>query len=452
MNEARAHWRRLQSEVADSAAWTQDLIDRQATAGLTYQGKPAMLVAEPQLLTEAELAEDQAVATAVVAALVAAGRRLLAEPALQDRYTPGWLDGVPDADLFAIPAGYPEPVVFGRLDGVRTPDGLRVLEFNGGLPGGILPADGSAALLAGTDLAQQFALEYPFRTATAGEDVIDAMVKTWHDFGGSGLPYTVVAMPTELTAIAAPAIGYLTSLATPRGIEIEVADPGDLVFSDGRLRRDGRAVDVMVRAFFTPMLSYLGERLDGIKAALRAQSLCMITSLQSGLFGLKSLFAMVTDPTVDLDVAADQVALAREHLPWTRLVAAGPSTDAGGSTIDLLDHVRANRDQLVVKPTEGYGGAGVELGWTHTEQSWREVVDRAAAGGHVVQQRVPIVTEHYTILAEGFPVRGFNGDHNPLLCAGKVAGYYVRLAPEGSGITNVTGGGASVAPTFILQS
>ncbi len=53
-----------------------------------------MLVAEPQLLTEAEVAQDQAVATAVVAALVAAGRRLLAEPALQDRYTPGWLDGV----------------------------------------------------------------------------------------------------------------------------------------------------------------------------------------------------------------------------------------------------------------------------------------------------------------------------------------------------------------------
>ena len=131
-------------------------------------------------------------------------------------------------------------------------------------------------------------------------------------------------------------------------------------------------------------------------------------------------------------------------------MAAGPSTDAGGSIIDLIEYVNANRDQLVVKPTEGYGGAGVELGWTHTPQSWREVVDRAAAGGHVVQQRVPILTEHYTVLEEGFPVRGFNGDHNPLLCAGKVAGYYVRLAPEGSGITNVTGGGASVAPTFIL--
>jgi hypothetical protein len=450
MNEALAYWRQLQSEVADSARWTGDILAAEMEHGLAYQGKAAMLVAEPQLLTEAELAEDQAVATAVVAALVASGRQLLADPALQNRYTPGWLDGVPDADLFSIPAGYPDPIVFGRLDGVRTPDGLRVLEFNGGLPGGILPADASASLMAGTDIAERFGQRHPFRTMTAGDAVLDAMVKTWHDFGGTGLPYTVVAMPIELKEIATPAITYLTGLAQARGIEIEVADPGDLVFSDGRLRNAGRAVDVMVRAFFTPMLSYLGERLDGIKAALRAESLCMITSLQSGLFGLKSLFAMATDPALELDLPEERLALARAHLPWTRIVAAGPSTDPGGSTIDLLPHIAANRDELVIKPTEGYGGAGVELGWTHSADSWAAVIDRAAAGGHVVQQRVPIITEEYTVLEEGFPVHRFNGDHNPLLCGGTVAGYYVRLAPETSGITNVTGGGASVAPTFIL--
>ncbi|MCB0899898.1 MAG: hypothetical protein KDC40_13870 [Actinobacteria bacterium] len=450
MNEALAYWRTLQAEVADSGKWTDGILGMEESHGLYYQGKPAMLVAEPQVLTEAEVVEDQAVASAVVAALVASGRALLADPSLQNRYTPGWLDGVPDADLFSIPAGYPDPIVFGRLDGVRTPDGLRVLEFNGGLPGGILPADASASVMAGTDIAERFRQRHPFRIMSAGEAVLDAMVKTWHDFGGTGLPYTVVAMPDELKAIATAAIDYLTGLAGARGIEIEVADPGDLVFSDGRLRNGGRPVDVLVRAFFTPMLSYLGERLGGIKAALRAESVCMITSLQSGLFGLKSLFAMATDPALDLDVPAEKLALAQAHLPWTRIVAEGSTTDPGGSTIDLRSHILANRDDLVIKPTDGYGGAGVELGWTHTAESWAAVVDGAADGRHVVQQRVPILAEEHTVLEAGFPIRRFNGDHNPLLCGGRVAGYYVRLAPETSGITNVTGGGASVAPTFIL--
>ena len=91
------------------------------------------------------------------------------------------------------------------------------------------------------------------------------------------------------------------------------------------------------------------------------------------------------------------------------------------------------------------------MGWEHSDDSWQEVIGNAAAGPHVVQRRVPILAEDFSVLEPGFPVQAFTADHNPLLCAGKVAGYYVRLASEGSGITNVTGGGATVAPTFILD-
>lgn len=451
MNEAVAYWRELQAGIPDSEAWTRSALDAQSAAGLMYKGKPAMAVAEPSFVTQRQVAQDQQVCAAVVAALVASGERVLADKALQERYVPGWLDGVPDADLFMLPSGYSEPIVFGRLDGVRTPEGLRFLEFNGGLPGGILPADSSAAVLGATDLASQFGQRFGYSTSTAGPDVIAAMVDTWHDFGGSGLPNTVVAMPKELTEIAAPAIGYLSGIAETQGIELAVADPGELAFGDGRLRLGGREVDVLVRAFFTPMLAYLGERLDGIKAALRAGDVCMITSLQSGLFGLKSLFAMVTDPTVDLDVSAEELAVVRDHLPWTRMVGPGPSTGPDGDRVELLEYLASHRDELVIKPTEGYGGSGVELGWEHSDDTWRDVIANAASGPHVVQQRVPILAEEFSVLEPGFPVQAFTTDHNPLLCAGKVAGYYVRLAPEGSGITNVTGGGATVAPTFILR-
>lgn len=450
MAEPLAYWRQLQAGIADSAAWTNKLLDEQRELGWVYHDKPAMIVAEPAMLTETDFTADQAVSSAVLATLAACGQQVLADRALQDRYIPGWLDTVPDADLFSIPAGYPDPIVFGRLDGVRTADGLQVLEFNGGLPGGVFDSDVSAALMSQTDIASAFASQFPFRTTTAGQAVLDVMVKTWHEFGGSGLPFTVVALPRELTAVASRAITYLCDLAAARGIEIHVADPGDVGYSQGRARLDGQPVDVLVRAFFTPMLEYLGDRLDGIKAALRAGSLCMITSLQSGLFGVKSLFAMATDPAVDIDVTPEQLSLARAHLPWTRLVAPGRSTDPGGSAIDLLDYLASNREHSVIKPTDGYGGSGVELGWTHTPESWAAVIDRAAAGGHVAQQRVPIATEEYSVLEEGFPLRSFNGDVDPLMCGTTMAGYAMRLAPEGSWITNVSGG-ASGAPVFILE-
>jgi glutathione synthase/RimK-type ligase-like ATP-grasp enzyme len=119
--------------------------------------------------------------------------------------------------------------------------------------------------------------------------------------------------------------------------------------------------------------------------------------------------------------------------------------------VPLLSFLAEQRESLVIKPVEGYGGAGVELGWKHTPESWDEVIARAAAGGHVVQQKVPILGQEFAVLDEAFSVQTFTADHNPLLVAGSVAGYYVRLAADGSGMTNVTGGGASVAPTFILR-
>ncbi len=451
MNDAVAAWRRLLAEVPDASAWVADRQAHMPELGLMYMGKPAMVVAEPSFVTEAQMAADQEVARSVVDCLVAAGQMCLDDAALADRYVKGWLDGVPDADLFSLPAGYSHPIVFGRLDGVRTPEGLRFLEFNGGLPGGILPADASAALLKDTDVAQRFGQEHPFRTASVGQDVVDALVSTWHDFGGIGDPFTAVALPAELTEIATPGIRYLSGIAAARGLEIAVADPGEMVFADGRLRLNGRAVDVLVRAFFTPMFAYLGQRLDGIKAALRAQSLCMLASLQSGLFGLKSLFALVTDPALDLGLPSDVVSRARAALPWTRLVEDGVATNFEGQSVPLLPLLAEQQENLVIKPVEGYGGAGVELGWNHTPESWAKVIARAAAGGHVVQRKVPILGEEFSVLEQGFPVRTFTADHNPLLVGGSVAGYYVRLAADGSGMTNVTGGGASVAPTFILE-
>ena len=229
MNDPVAAWRALQAEVPDSAAWVESVMSAQQDAGFVYHGKAMLEVAEPTFVTASQVAADQRAAEAVVAALVAAGRLLLDDRDLQNTYIPGWLDGVPDADLFSLPSGYSQPIVFGRLDGVRTSEGLHFLEFNGGLPGGILPADRSADLLADTDLAGRFGQQHPFRTATVGEDVLDALIDTWHDFGGGGPPYTVVAMPRELTDIATPALTYLSGLAQARGLEIAIADPGDTI-------------------------------------------------------------------------------------------------------------------------------------------------------------------------------------------------------------------------------
>ena len=38
-------------------------------------------------------------------------------------------------------------------------------------------------------------------------------------------------------------------------------------------------------------------------------------------------------------------------------------TDYFGKEIDLIEYIRANRDKLVLKPNDDYGGHGIFIGW-----------------------------------------------------------------------------------------
>ena len=65
------------------------------------------------------------------------------------------------------------------------------------------------------------------------------------------------------------------------------------------------------------------------------------------------------------------------HVPWTRRVRAGRTTRAG-EPIDLPEFIRKNRDRLVMKPNDEYGGKGVFIGWEMTDTAWEEALGAEA--------------------------------------------------------------------------
>ena len=82
------------------------------------------------------------------------------------------------------------------------------------------------------------------------------------------------------------------------------------------------------------------------------------------------------------------------HVPWTRLVADMRRT--GRQQAPLLELARRDREWLVLKPNDEYGGKGVMLGWEATEADWDAALERAlrdAPGTWVVQERIPVRRE-----------------------------------------------------------
>jgi uncharacterized circularly permuted ATP-grasp superfamily protein len=130
-------------------------------------------------------------------------------------------------------------------------------------------------------------------------------------------------------------------------------------------------------------------------------------------------------------------------------VAEGVTSAPDGGRVDVLRYAAAHKDTLVLKPADGYGGAGVTLGWETSDDDWSAALSATEGGSWIVQERMHLTTDEFPELAPGFPRHTYVEDHNPIVANGRIVGYFVRLAATG-GITNLTSGDGSIVPTFVL--
>ena len=56
-------------------------------------------------------------------------------------------------------------------------------------------------------------------------------------------------------------------------------------------------------------------------------------------------------------------------------------TEYDGEPIELLEYVRKNRKNMVLKPSDEYGGKGVTLGWEVEKKEWENAIEQALPGG-----------------------------------------------------------------------
>jgi uncharacterized circularly permuted ATP-grasp superfamily protein len=200
-------------------------------------------------------------------------------------------------------------------------------------------------------------------------------------------------------------------------------------------------------------VSDIVSRPDECRALVHAyehRAVCVANSFRCKLPQKKTFFAVLTDDRFAELVEDEEREMVRTHVPWTRRVRDGEST-RNGRAIDLLEYAHARREQLVLKPSDEYGGSGVQLGWELSAAEWDRALDIALAE----PERVWLLQERIAVLREPFPVCEAGGvteremlvDLAPYLFRGRLAGYLTRLSA--TGLANVTSGGGQVA-SFVI--
>ncbi len=234
------------------------------------------------------------------------------------------------------------------------------------------------------------------------------------------------------------------------GIEARIVDPREVEYRDGKLMAGDYHITLIYKRVLISELIERGGVDHPVVQAVRDHAVCMVNTFRCKILFKKASLAVLTDErNAGLFTPAQHAAIAK-HIPWTRVMEPR-KTMIDGAEVDLVPWVSANRDRLVLKPNDDYGGKGIVLGWTVDQRAWDAAIQTALETPYVVQQKVRLPFEAYPSFENGgLQVIDRMLDTNPYVAFGAfMHGCLTRISTEA--LVNVTAGGGSTVPTFLVE-
>jgi hypothetical protein len=352
-----------------------------------------------------------------------------------------------ERELVAVDPGYENVSVTSRLDSFLTDETYQFVELNAECPAGIAYQDVAAEIFCGLPLMREFTQQHKVTPMYCRQNMLDALLAIYERVRGRGEKPQIgivdyKGLPTQRE------FELFKEFFESHGYSATIADPRDLEMREGELHYGEFRVDLVYRRVLTTELL---EKIDECKAfveAYKTGAAVFVNSFRTKYVHKKMLFGVLTDERHRHYFSDAEQEAIRRSVPWTRRIEQAQTT-YNNEEIDLLEFVRSNRDRLVLKPNDDYGGHGIFIGWESDASAWDEAIEKALAGDYLAQERVTTSREVFPFVDEtGVHMIDQLLDLDPLLFFGKVAGAFTRLSS--SSLANVTSG-AGMVPTMIVE-
>jgi hypothetical protein len=427
----------------ESAAWLDGQLSRRE---LFFGTRPLCTVLRPRFLAPVQYRLLQRRIAVLLGAFAKALETALTRPALLDQF--GLLDwertlALEDPRIPASPVS--------RLDAFFDPDGerLRFTEYNAETPAGSAYHDALSELFLSLPVTREFLRSHGLRPLPAVPNVVHALLGAWEQWSGRrDLPVIGILDWSEVPT-RSEFLLYQQRMDA-MGIRCVIADVRECELVGGRLVAAGTPIDLIYKRVLIHELVGREGMEHPIVRAVRSGAVCMVNPFRCKILHKKASLAVLSDErNAGLFSARQRQAIA-EHVPWTRVVEER-ATLKDGERVDLLPWMSRNREGLVLKPNDDYGGTGIVLGWEVDQQAWDAAIRKATTEPFIVQERIPLPSESFPSWADGALVYADRiVDTAPFVFGGGYAdGCLTRVST--ATLVNVTAGGGSTVPTFVVE-
>jgi len=448
LRDAVARYHDLLGHAALAADTHARIEEEHRRRGMFFGERPLCSVLRPRFLTPGQFRHIRRGVETLMGAFGTAHRAAMADAEFLRQFR--LLDW--EEELLRGDPGFADPSPTSRLDAFFTPDdgSLKFTEYNAETPAGPAYMDVLSDVFMATPAMGEFLRTHAVHPLPAQYGVLHALLGAFREWsGGRELPRIAVLDWDEVPTRSEHR--FFQSYFQAHGIECILADPRGVEYRDGKLvAGDFHITLIYKRVLIDELVQQMG--LDSpVVRAVRDGAVCMVNPFRCKVLYKKASLAVLSDERNAHLFSAGERAAVAAHVPWTRVVEER-KTEKDGRGIDLLPWAAENRERLVLKPNDDYGGRGIVLGWLASDEEWQRTLKGALDAPYVVQERIELPSEPFPSWVDG-DVRIYDRmvDLAPFITGGAtVDGGLTRIATDP--LLNVTAGGGSSVATMLVEA
>ncbi|MDX1612733.1 MAG: hypothetical protein R3300_00410 [Candidatus Promineifilaceae bacterium] len=432
------------SLAQDTQAQLNDQLRRR---GLYFGDRPLCTVLRPRFFTPRQYRFLRQRVRVLLSAFDKAYQAAIAHSDYLDQFRlEGW-----ERELVQHDPGYPSPTPVSRLDAffVTNRDELRFTEYNAEVPAASAYNDAFTEVFYGLPVMREFMHRYEVRSLSTRHHVMHALLDAYGQWlGRHEMPRLIILDWREVPTYSE--FRLFLDYFHSQGIECVIADPRETDYRNGKLYAGDFPVDLIYKRVLITELVERGGLDHPVIRAVRDNAVCMVNPFRCKILYKKTSLAVLSDERNAHLFNRDEQRAISEHIPWTRTVEER-HTEHDGVPVDLLPYIARYRQRFVLKPSDEYGGKGIVLGWLTESEAWEKAISQALESPYIVQERVDIPWEPYPSLVGGrVQLSNRMLDTAPFAFYGTyMDGCLTRLGTDP--LLNVTAGGGSSVPTFVIQ-
>ena len=440
-------WHGLLDDSALAADCAERMDEEHRRRGMFFGERPLCSVLRPRFLTPDQYRWICGEVAVLMSAFRGAHEAAMADPRLLAQFR--LLDW--EAELIGADPGFASPAPTSRLDAFFDPEQrtLRFTEYNAETPAGPAYMDELSDAFLALPATGEFLRTHTMLPIPARHGVLHALLRAYAEWGGRReLPSIGILDWSEVPTYSE--FVFFRDYFRSHGIACEIADPRSLEYRGGRLMAGDFPITLIYKRVLIDELVLRMGIDNPVVRAVRDGAVCMVNPFRCKVLYKKASLAVLGDErNAHLFTDAERAAV-EAHIPFTRVVEER-KTRFHGEEVDLLPWAEANRERLVLKPNDDYGGRGIVLGWLVSAEEWGEALKSALETPYVVQERIVLPKEPFPSWVDGrLEVYDRMVDIAPFVShAAHVDGALTRIATDP--LLNVTAGGGSSIATMLVE-